>query len=353
MKIKAIIASLLLVFSIALSSCTIETIETVDATPIQESSTATSISDATSLPSVYINDIEIPAYSGDAYTEINNNEPFFTKSDITTNEFETYSDLDRLGRCGVAFANISNYTMPTEERGKIGQVKPSGWHSIRYDNVDGKYLYNRCHLIGYQLAAENANKKNLITGTRYLNIVGMLDYENKVAEYVKTTNNHVLYRVTPIFYEQDLVSRGVLMEGYSVEDSGAGIKFNIFAYNIQPDININYATGDSCLASTGKPGMTIDNMEVEEENDDESLSDVTNIVISESTSNPNMNGHDIGTYESPVFVVNKRTKKYHTQDCKWAAKISEIDRDTIIGEPSYLERLGYVPCKTCKPDENH
>lgn len=190
----------------------------------------------------------IPEFNGkDAYVVLNNNEPNFTKEDMTTKSFEKYSKLDNLGRCGVAFANVGKDIMPTEERGSIGQVKPSGWQTIKYDIVDGKYLYNRCHLIGYQLTGENANRENLVTGTRYLNIDGMLDFENDIADYVKKTGNHVLYRVTPIFQGSELVCRGVQMEALSVEDSGKGIKFNVFAYNAQPGVEIDYSTGKSKL----------------------------------------------------------------------------------------------------------
>lgn len=190
----------------------------------------------------------IPEFNGkDAYVVLNNNEPNFTKEDMTTKSFEKYSKLDNLGRCGVAFANVGKDIMPTEERGSIGQVKPSGWQTIKYDIVDGKYLYNRCHLIGYQLTGENANRENLVTGTRYLNIDGMLDFENDIADYVKKTGNHVLYRVTPIFQGSELVCRGVQMEALSIEDNGKGIKFNVFAYNAQPGVEIDYSTGKSKL----------------------------------------------------------------------------------------------------------
>ena len=191
-------------------------------------------------------DIEqLPEYNGKYYVIINDNEPNFTDEEKTTTSFEQYSNLDSLGRCGVAYANISIDLMPTEKRGSIGMIKPSGWHTVKYDNIDGKYLYNRCHLIGYQLTGENANEKNLITCTRYMNTVGMLEFENKVANFIKETNSHVLYRVTPIFNGEDLLARGVQMEALSVEDNGKGIKFNVFVYNVQDGININYSNGNS------------------------------------------------------------------------------------------------------------
>ncbi len=190
---------------------------------------------------------EIPEYSKDKYVIINENKPNFTEEDLKRDIFEEYSDLDLLGRCGVAYANISKELMPTEERGSIGMIKPSGWHTVKYDIVDGKYLYNRCHLIGYQLTGENANEKNLITCTRETNTGVMLEYENKVAEYIKKTNNHVLYRVTPIYKDTNLVASGIQMEALSVEDNGKGIKFNIYVYNVQDGIEIDYKTGESKL----------------------------------------------------------------------------------------------------------
>jgi DNA-entry nuclease len=189
----------------------------------------------------------LPEYSDSPYVIVNNNEPFFTENDMTVDSFEYYGELDELGRCTVAYASIGKDLMPTEKRGSIGSVKPTGWHTVKYDIVDGKYLYNRCHLIGYQLTAENANKNNLITGTRYLNVDGMLLFENMVADYIKETNNHVLYRVTPIFTGDNLLADGVLMEAESVEDNGEGISYNVFCYNVQPGVKIDYVTGDSSL----------------------------------------------------------------------------------------------------------
>lgn len=192
---------------------------------------------------------EIPAFDGEtAYVAINDNVPDFEESELVTKSYEKYAPLDALGRCGVAMACVGQDIMPTEDRGSIGQVKPSGWHTVKYDIVDGKYLYNRCHLIGYQLTGENANKQNLITGTRYLNIDGMLPFEDMIADYVKETGNHVIYRVTPVFDGDDLVASGVQLEAISVEDDGEGICFNVYAYNAQPGVVIDYATGESKLA---------------------------------------------------------------------------------------------------------
>lgn len=191
----------------------------------------------------------IPAFSGKPYVEINGNIPFFMANELTAVSFEHYSDLDGLGRCGEAVASVGRDLMPDTDRDSIGSVKPSGWVTVKYDFVDGKYLYNRCHLIGYQLTGENANEKNLITGTRYLNTTGMLPFENEVNDYVDETDNHVLYRVTPVFEGDDLVASGVLMEAYSVEDEGAGVQFCVYCYNVQPGVVIDYATGGSRLAS--------------------------------------------------------------------------------------------------------
>lgn len=191
---------------------------------------------------------EIPPYSGTPYVEINHNQPEFSEEELTERSFESYSLLDPLGRCGVAYANIGQDLMPTQKRGDISSVIPSGWDQTSYDFVDGKMLYNRCHLIGFQLTGEDANWENLITGTRYLNVDGMLPFENQVAEYVEETGNHVLYRVTPVFQGVELVARGVQMEALSVEDGGRGVCFNVYVYNVQPGVEIDYATGDSYLA---------------------------------------------------------------------------------------------------------
>ena len=190
---------------------------------------------------------EIPVYTGTPYVEIDGNVPGFTESDLTTESFETYAELDELGRCGVAYACVGLDIMPTEDRGSISRVKPTGWVQNQYDFVDGKSLYNRCHLIGHQLTGEDANWMNLITGTRYMNVDGMLPFENMIADYVKETGNHVLYRVTPIFDGSNLVASGVQMEALSVEDNGAGVSYNVYCYNVQPGVVIDYATGENWL----------------------------------------------------------------------------------------------------------
>ena len=187
----------------------------------------------------------ISEYSGNPYVELNGNLPYFTDEELSTTAFELYSELDSLGRCGAGYANICKEIMPTEERGSIGMVKPTGWHTVKYDCIADRYLYNRCHLIGYQLAGENANEKNLITGTRYLNVDGMLPFENEVADYVNDTDNHVLYRVTPVFSGDNLLASGVIIEAKSVEDNGVGVQFNVYCYNVQPGISIDYTTGES------------------------------------------------------------------------------------------------------------
>ena len=199
-----------------------------------------------------------PAYSGEPYAIINDNVPFFTEKDYSAIVFEKYSALDSLGRCGVAYANLCQELMPTEKRTEIGFIKPSGWHTVKYKNVNGNYLYNRCHLIAHQLAGENANEKNLITGTRSMNTDGMQPFENMVDRYIEETGNHVLYRITPIFIGKNLIASGVLMEAYSVEDQGSGICFNVYCYNVQPGIVINYETGESSVGDPLKDAISID-----------------------------------------------------------------------------------------------
>lgn len=283
---------------------------------------------------------EIPAYSGTPYTEVNGNKPYFTEANLTTQSFETYSELDSLGRCGVAYANVGQDLMPTEPRGEIGAVKPTGWHLVKYDNVDGKYLYNRCHLIAYMLAAENANPQNLITGTRYLNVQGMLPFETKVCDYVKNTGNHVLYRVTPIFDGDNLLADGVLMEAYSVEDAGEGISFCVFAYNVQPGIGIDYATGDNWAEGSGTyqsaaASVTVETPAPQPETD-------TTVQSTPESSAPQ---ESLET----TYVLNTNTKKFHYPTCSSVDDMKEKNKQIYTGSREEVINMGYVPCKRCNP----
>ncbi len=330
----------------------------------------------------------IPEYSGTPYVEIDNSEPNFDNSDITTLAFETYSDLDDLGRCGVAYANICNEIMPTEDREDIGSVEPTGWHSVKYDCVEGKYLYNRCHLIGFQLAGENANEHNLITGTRYMNVDGMLPFENMVDDYVEETDNHVLYRVTPDFEGDNLVADGVQIEAYSVEDNGEGICYNVYCYNVQPGITIDYATGKSRLAAVssttvkgdanGDGKLTVRDAAyiakmlangqgaslpiIADFNNDGKVSvrDAAAIAKKLSTSSvpstpvtttaPNTSEPATTTVAISVgstYVLNTSTKKIHLPSCSHAKKISDKNKATTDLSISALIAQGYTKCKTC------
>ena len=269
----------------------------------------------------YVSLDAIPAYDGKAYVAVNNNEPFFTDSDMITTAFENYSDLDSLGRCGVAYANICKDIMPTEERGKIGMIKPSGWHTVKYDVIKDRYLYNRCHLIGYQLAGENANPKNLITGTRYLNVEGMLPFENLVADYVNNTGNHVLYRVTPMFSGSNLVANGVLIEAKSVEDNGGGILFNVYCYNVQPGVGINYENGDSWLdGTTGSTSSGSDSSAAENSAADSSNSET-------------------------MVHITTTGKKYHRAGCR---TLKKSDTEVTLDE---AKSMGLSPCGICNPPQ--
>ena len=283
---------------------------------------------------------EIPAYSGTPYTEVNGNQPYFTEEELTTQSFETYSELDSLGRCGVAYANVGQDLMPTEPRGEIGAVKPSGWHLVKYDNVDGKYLYNRCHLIAYMLAAENANPQNLITGTRYLNVQGMLPFETKVCDYVKNTGNHVLYRVTPIFDGDNLLADGVLMEAYSVEDAGEGISFCVFAYNVQPGIGIDYATGDNWAEGSGTYQSTV--ASVAEETPVPQPETDTAVQITPESSAPQES-------QGITYVLNTNTKKFHYPTCSSVDDMKEKNKQIYTDSREEVINMGYVPCKRCNP----
>ncbi len=283
---------------------------------------------------------EIPAYSGTPYTEVNGNQPYFTEEELTTQSFETYSELDSLGRCGMAYANVGQDLMPTEPRGEIGAVKPSGWHLVKYDNVDGKYLYNRCHLIAYMLAAENANPQNLITGTRYLNVQGMLPFETKVCDYVKNTGNHVLYRVTPIFDGDNLLADGVLMEAYSVEDAGEGISFCVFAYNVQPGIGIDYATGDNWAEGSGTYQSTV-----------ASVAEETPVPQPETDTAVQITPESSVSQESreTTYVLNTNTKKFHYPTCSSVDDMKEKNKQIYTGSRDEVINMGYVPCKRCNP----
>ena len=288
----------------------------------------------------------VPEYTGSASVAINNNVPFFNADEKTagTLSFETYSDLDDLRRCGIAYACIGKDIMPTEERGQIGMVKPTGWHTVKYDCVDGKYLYNRCHLIAYCLAGENANEKNLITGTRYLNIEGMLPYETLTAKYMDNNpDNHVLYRVTPVFIGSELVARGVLMEGYSVEDNGAGVKFCVFCYNVQPDVEINYANGKSSQNDSADKDTNTNSSTSKSTgftgygNGSSGFSGYTNESSTETGSSTNL------------YVINTSSKKFHKTDCKNADKISDKNKEIVNESRNELISDGYEPSKCCNP----
>lgn len=265
---------------------------------IENSNDTNSSTQNTTADSSNITIDNIPAYSGDDYIILNNNIPNFSESDLTTTSFEEYAPLDDLGRCGVAYSNIGTDIMPTEKRESISSVKPSGWHSVKYDIVEGKYLYNRSHLIGYQLTAENANDRNLITGTRYFNATLMLPYENMVADYIKETNNHVLYRVTPVFEGNNLVATGVQMEAKSVEDNGEGIEFNVFVYNVQPGITIDYATGNSALSD-----------EEINSTDSSNTSSASNNNSISSSNTPSSN--NTTSTEETIIRGNSKSKIYH------------------------------------------
>ena len=296
---------------------------------------------------------DVPAYSGTPYTEVNGNQPYFTETDLTTQSFETYSELDSLGRCGVAYANVGQDLMPTEPRGEIGSVKPTGWHLVKYDNVDGKFLYNRCHLIAYMLTAENANPQNLITGTRYLNVQGMLPFETKVSDYVKNTGNHVLYRVTPVFEGDNLLADGVLMEAYSVEDAGEGICFCVFAYNVQPGIGIDYATGDNWAEDGAATQETAEAIVVETptpqqdtaaqavQENPASQQDATAQIVQETPVSQETQG--------TTYVLNTNTMKFHYPTCSSVDQMKEKNKEIYTGNREDVINMGYVPCKRCNP----
>lgn len=307
----------------------------------------------------YVSLDAIPAYDGKAYVAVNNNEPFFTDSDMTTTAFENYSDLDSLGRCGVAYANICKEIMPTEKRGKIGMIKPAGWHTVKYDVIKDRYLYNRCHLIGYQLAGENANPKNLITGTRYLNVEGMLPFENLVADYVNNTGNHVLYRVTPMFSGSNLVANGVLIEAKSVEDNGGGILFNVYCYNVQPGVGINYENGDSWLDGTAPQEQSAQTGAAQnggsQSNDGSqagasagdtgSSGSTTGSASSGSDSSAAENSAADSSNSETMVHITATGKKYHRAGCR---TLKKSDTEVTLDE---AKSMGLSPCGICNPPQ--
>lgn len=303
-KLLILGVTLTLVLTLLLGGCS----TSVNANPTTTEDSQSSV--------VNINMSEIPEFSGEPYCVINGNVPDLTVADAEEAYFEKYSPLDSLGRCGVALACLGLETMPTEERGEIGQVKPSGWKTAKYDCVDGKYLYNRCHLVGFQLSGENANDRNLITGTRYMNVQGMLPFENMVADYIKETGNHVLYRITPVFEGDELVARGVQMEALSVEDDGEGICFNVYCYNNQPGVKIDYATGDN-----------------EAFDDDPALNPTDNASVGERCD----------------YVLNTNSKKIHLPDCSSAKSMSDKNREEYYGTKDELLDKGYSACSQCNP----
>jgi DNA-entry nuclease len=282
----------------------------------------------------------IPAYTSAPSVDVNGGVPYFSEADQTTDAFEQYSDLDSLGRCGVAYACLGQETMPTEERGDIGMVQPSGWHTVKYDGIDGNYLYNRCHLIAYMLSGENANEKNLITGTRYMNTQGMLPYEERTADYIRNTGNHVLYRVTPVFEGNNLVASGVLMEAKSVEDDS--LVFCVYCYNVQPGVTIDYATGDSSGPEfTGSDGGSGEDGAASDGNSGagDSSGAEQSAAVQDAAAQP----------QSSTYVLNTNTKKFHRPGCSSADRIKPANRQDYTGSRDDLIAQGYEPCKNCNP----
>lgn len=278
---------------------------------------------------------DLPAFEGNPYVYVNNGEPTFT---VEEHAFpagtERYGELDDLGRCTTTFAVVGTETMPTEERGSIGEVRPTGWQMAKYDFVDGKYLYNRCHLLGFQLTGENANVQNLITGTRYLNVEGMLPFENAVADYVHATGNHVLMRVSPVFDGDEPLARGVHMMAESVEDNGDGVSFNVFCYNVQPGVVLDYATGSSMLAEEATPLPDVSGA-----NDDDAAQ-------AEKAEPQPTTQTDKGTTE---YVLNTNSKKFHKPSCSSVNQMSAKNRKDVTDTRENIIANGYDPCKRCNP----
>ncbi|MBD5560552.1 MAG: DNA-entry nuclease [Clostridia bacterium] len=271
---------------------------------------------------------DVPPFSGQPYVAVNSNVPFFTPREITSGAFERYSNFDGLGRCGPAWASVGLELMPQDDREDISSVIPSGWNQAQ---VDGEWLYNRCHLIGWQLTGENARPQNLITGTRYLNIQGMLPFENMVADYVKETGGHVMYRATPVFVGDELVCRGVLLEGLSVEDEGDGITFCVFAYNVQPGVEINYADGSSNAEAPAVPAGTVPPAE-------QSTPDLEPAITQVPEPAP----------AQAAYIGNKNTGKFHVASCASVKKMKESNKVPMSSRDEAIAG-GYVPCKNCNP----
>ncbi len=304
---------------------------------------------------------DIPDYDGKASVEINENNPFFSKSEMTDSSYLKFKPLDSSGRCGAAEACLGNDTLATKERGEIGEIKPSGWQTVKYDGIDGNYLYNRCHLLGYALSGENANEKNLITGTRYLNTDGMQPFEEKTLEYIEQTGNHVMYRVTPVYEGDELVARGVLMEAKSVEDDGKGICFCAFCYNVQPGITIDYSTGESKKEEATekqveeKKTETVDSKDQEKKVVESEAAKQDTQVVQESSAK---DAETQAVSESqPVvpqsaaqqYILNTNTKKFHIPGCGSVAKMKEKNKQVFYGTREEAIAAGYDPCGNCHP----
>lgn len=285
---------------------------------------------------------DVPAFEGNPYVYVNDGEPTFTDEQRAAEPgHEHYGELDELGRCTAAFAVVGPETQPTEKRGSIGEVRPSGWQMAKYDFVEGKYLFNRCHLLGYQLTGENANERNLITGTRYLNVQGMLPFENAVADYVDATGNHVLMAVMPVFEGSELVARGVHMMAESVEDGGEGVAFNVFCYNVQPGVVIDYGTGESMLEEDATPLPDVSGAESAPDTASEGAGAGE---ASEKGATGSAEGK--GTTE---YVLNTNSKKFHLPSCSSVDQMSPKNREDVEDTRENLIAKGYDPCKCCNP----
>lgn len=324
LRFTAALLALIFALSLALTGCDIAFGTENDETPSSQNGAPSKPTADVGAQREAEKALGVPKFSGTPYAELNNNTPTFEEDEITVEAYEFYSELDSLGRCGYTEACVGKEIMPTEDRESISSVKPSGWVNNKYDSdlVDGGYIYNRCHLIGFQLTGENANKQNLITGTRYMNVEGMLPFENMVADYVKETGNHVMYRVTPIYDGNDLVACGVQLEAYSVEDEGEGIFFNVYVYNVQPGIVIDYATGKNWLSDEAPE---------------------------QSEATKPAQDEDNGEGEAQTYVLNTNSQKIHKPTCAYADDISESNRQEYTGDIQDLLDDGYEACGSCKP----